>query len=39
VNEIRQLTGWGTALVKVRAVRARQKMKQRLAILSAKEAR
>lgn len=39
VNEIRQLTGWGTALVKVRAFRARQKMKQQLTILSAKEAR
>ncbi|HVF70351.1 MAG TPA: sigma-70 family RNA polymerase sigma factor [Chthoniobacterales bacterium] len=28
VNEIRQITGWSAALVKVRAFRARQKMKQ-----------
>src|SRR4029077_15744065 len=31
VEEIRQITGWSTALVKVRAFRARQKMKDRLA--------
>ena len=30
VDEIRQLTGWSGALVKVRAFRARQKMKQQL---------
>src|SRR5438093_9053959 len=31
VEEIRKITGWSTALVKVRAFRARQKMKQQLA--------
>lgn len=30
VEEIRKLTGWSGALVKVRAFRARQKMKQQL---------
>jgi RNA polymerase sigma-70 factor (ECF subfamily) len=30
VAEIQALTGWGTSLVKVRAFRARQKMKQQL---------
>jgi RNA polymerase sigma-70 factor (ECF subfamily) len=30
VDDIRQITGWSTPLVKVRAFRARQKMKQRL---------
>ena len=38
VAEIGKLTGWTTALVKVRAFRARQKLKQQLARLSAKEA-
>jgi RNA polymerase sigma-70 factor (ECF subfamily) len=38
VAEVRQLTGWTTALVKVRAFRARQKLKQQLARLTAKEA-
>ena len=31
VEEIRKITGWSTALVKVRAFRARQKMKAQLA--------
>jgi RNA polymerase sigma-70 factor (ECF subfamily) len=31
VDEIRQITGWSSALVKVRAFRARQKMKDQLA--------
>jgi RNA polymerase sigma-70 factor (ECF subfamily) len=31
VEEIRKITGWSAALVKVRAFRARQKMKQQLA--------
>jgi RNA polymerase sigma-70 factor (ECF subfamily) len=34
VEEVRQLTGWSAALVKVRAFRARQKMKQHFQILS-----
>ena len=37
VEEIRKITGWSAALVKVRAFRARQKMKQHLAKISAKE--
>ncbi len=37
VDEIRKITGWSAALVKVRAFRARQKMKQQLAKISAKE--
>src|SRR5256884_4155814 len=37
VEEIRKITGWSAALVKVRAFRARQKMKQALAKISAKE--
>src|SRR5436305_11408580 len=37
VEEIRKITGWSTALVKVRAFRARQKMKQQLVKISAKE--
>jgi RNA polymerase sigma-70 factor, ECF subfamily len=37
VEEVRRITGWSTALVKVRAFRARQKMKQYLARISAKE--
>ena len=37
VEEIRKITGWSTALVKVRAFRARQKMKQQLAKISEKE--
>jgi DNA-directed RNA polymerase specialized sigma24 family protein len=37
VAEIRGLTGWSGALVKVRAFRARQKMKQTLSKLTAKE--
>jgi len=37
VEEIRKITGWSAALVKVRAFRARQRMKQQLAKISAKE--
>jgi RNA polymerase sigma-70 factor (ECF subfamily) len=37
VAEIRQLTGWSAAHVKVRAFRARQKLKSQLAALEAKE--
>jgi RNA polymerase sigma-70 factor (ECF subfamily) len=37
VAEIRKLTGWSTALVKVRAFRARQKMKDQLGKISARE--
>jgi RNA polymerase sigma-70 factor (ECF subfamily) len=39
VEEIRKITGWSAALIKVRAFRARQKMKQQLAKISAKEER
>ena len=39
VEEVRQLTGWSTPLVKVRAFRARQKMKQHFERLSRKENR
>jgi RNA polymerase sigma-70 factor (ECF subfamily) len=34
VEEVHKLTGWSTALVKVRAFRARQKMKKQLARVS-----
>jgi RNA polymerase sigma-70 factor (ECF subfamily) len=34
VEEVHKLTGWSTALVKVRAFRARQKMKKQLARIS-----
>jgi RNA polymerase sigma-70 factor (ECF subfamily) len=37
VEEIRKITGWSAALIKVRAFRARQKMKQQLAKISAQE--
>jgi RNA polymerase sigma-70 factor (ECF subfamily) len=37
VEEIRQMTGWSGALVKVRAFRARQKLKQLLLRISAEE--
>jgi RNA polymerase sigma-70 factor (ECF subfamily) len=37
VDEIRKITGWSAALIKVRAYRARQKMKGQLAKISAKE--
>src|SRR6266700_1003354 len=37
VEEIHKITGWSTALIKVRAFRARQKMKEQLARISAKE--
>src|SRR5881628_2119071 len=39
VEEIRKITGWSAALIKVRAFRARQKMKQQLAKISEKEKR
>src|SRR5215467_11172155 len=37
VKEVRKITGWSAALVKVRAFRARRKMKQQLAKISEKE--
>jgi RNA polymerase sigma-70 factor (ECF subfamily) len=37
VAEIQRLTGWSGALVKVRAFRARQKMKQRMSKIAARE--
>jgi RNA polymerase sigma-70 factor (ECF subfamily) len=37
VEEIRRVTGWSGALVKVRAFRARQKMKQLLSNMRARE--
>jgi RNA polymerase sigma-70 factor (ECF subfamily) len=37
VEEIRKITGWSVALIKVRAFRARQKMKDQLAKISARE--
>ena len=37
VAEIQEATGWSGALVKVRAFRARQKMKKQMSMLSAKE--
>jgi RNA polymerase sigma-70 factor (ECF subfamily) len=37
VEEIRKITGWSVALVKVRAFRARQKMKDQLAKISVRE--
>ncbi len=37
VAEIKQLTSWSAALVKVRAFRARQKMKKQLTAISRKE--
>ena len=37
VEEIRRVTGWSGALVKVRAFRARQKMKQLLSNMKARE--
>jgi RNA polymerase sigma-70 factor, ECF subfamily len=37
VEEIRQFTGWSTSLIKVRAFRARRKMKDQLDKISAKE--
>lgn len=39
VAEIKKMTGWNAALVKVRAFRARQKMKQQLERISAEENR
>ena len=37
VAEIQKVTGWSGALVKVRAFRARQKMKKAMSIISARE--
>ncbi|HZS17355.1 MAG TPA: sigma-70 family RNA polymerase sigma factor [Candidatus Udaeobacter sp.] len=37
VEEVRKVTGWSAALVKVRAFRARQKMKEYLRKISSKE--
>ena len=37
VDEISKLTGWSTALVKVRAFRARRKLKEQMARLQRKE--
>ena len=37
VEEIRKITGWSVALIKVRAFRARQKMKDQLARISVRE--
>jgi RNA polymerase sigma-70 factor (ECF subfamily) len=37
VAEIQQATGWSAALVKVRAFRARQKMKRQLSMMTARE--
>jgi len=37
VEEIRKITGWSTSLIKVRAFRARQKMKSQLITITAKE--
>jgi len=37
VEEIRQITGWSTSLIKVRAFRARRKMKDQLGKISARE--
>jgi RNA polymerase sigma-70 factor (ECF subfamily) len=37
VAEIQKITGWSGALVKVRAFRARQKMKKRVSMISARE--
>ena len=37
VEEIRKITGWSAALVKVRTFRARQKMKDQLAKISVRE--
>ena len=39
VAEIQEIAGWSRALVKVRAFRARQKMKKLLSIISAREKR
>ncbi len=39
VAEIRRMTGWSIALIKVRAFRARQKMKKQMSIISARENR
>lgn len=37
VTEIQQVTGWSGALVKVRAFRARQKMKKQMSMIAIRE--
>ena len=37
IAEIQKLTGWSAALVKVRAFRARQKMKKQMSIITTRE--
>jgi RNA polymerase sigma-70 factor (ECF subfamily) len=37
VTEIQRVTGWSGALVKVRAFRARQKMKKQMSLIAARE--
>jgi len=37
VAEIHKITGWSMALVKVRAFRARQKMKKQMSLITTKE--
>jgi RNA polymerase sigma-70 factor (ECF subfamily) len=37
VAEIQKIAGWSSALVKVRAFRARQKMKRQMSIIAARE--
>jgi RNA polymerase sigma-70 factor (ECF subfamily) len=39
IAEIQRIAGWSNALVKVRAFRARQKMKKQLSIMSARDRR
>lgn len=39
IAEIQKIAGWSSALVKVRAFRARQKMKKQLSIMSARDKR
>jgi len=39
IAEIQKIVGWSSALVKVRAFRARQKMKKQMAIIAAKDKR
>ena len=37
VADIQEITGWSSALVKVRAFRSRRKMKQQMALITARE--
>jgi RNA polymerase sigma-70 factor (ECF subfamily) len=39
IAEIQKLTGWSGALVKVRAFRARQKMKRQMSLIAMRENR